>query len=191
MPRALRFGWGLPRDCARSGGRARNLGKNGTIFAERVQGRQPTTAEDPITSPHPSDLPRNVVDEGSRFVVVLPAEPRSAQHARSMVLAACNRWHAGEVCADTELVVTELVANAVRHAGTEITIRLASMVGTPGGVRAEVSDCSTRPVRPRRAGGMEESGRGLFLVDMLSSRWGATANKNGKTIWAEIVPDLP
>ena len=145
--------------------------------------------EDLISSPSPFDLPRHVVDEGSRFVAVLPAEARSAAHARSMVMAACQRWHAGEVCADTELVVTELVANAVRHAGTEITIRLASLAGTPGGVRAEVSDFSTRPVRPRRADGLEESGRGLFLVDMLSSRWGATATRTGKTVWAEIVPE--
>jgi anti-sigma regulatory factor (Ser/Thr protein kinase) len=130
-----------------------------------------------------------VVDEGTRFVAVLPAEPRSAQHARSMVLAACIRWDAGDVCADTELVVTELVANAVRHAGTEITVRLAALAETPGGVRAEVSDSSTRPVRPRQAGGLEESGRGLFLVDMLSSRWGATATEDGKTVWAEIIPD--
>lgn len=130
-----------------------------------------------------------MVDEGTRLVAVLPAELRSAQHARSMVLAACARWDATDVCADTELVVTELVANAVRHAGTEITIRLAVLTEIPGGVRAEVSDSSTRPVRPRRADGLAESGRGLFLVDMLASRWGATATQDGKTVWAEIIPD--
>ena len=105
-----------------------------------------------------------------------------------------DAWHARvgtpkRVCADTELVVTELVANAVRHAGTEITVRLAALAGVPGGVRAEVSDQSTRPVRPRHANALEESGRGLFLVDILSSRWGADATSDGKTVWAEIEPD--
>lgn len=149
----------------------------------------PQLAEDLIASPDPAHLPRDLVDEGSGFVAVLPAEPQSAQRARSMVLEACTRWDAGKVCADTELVVTELVANAVRHAGTAIVVRLVELTETPGGVRAEVSDSSTRPVRPRHAGGLEESGRGLLLVDLLSRRWGETATESGKTVWAEIVPD--
>ena len=159
-----------------------------------VHRSQPIDAEDPIASQPGSfsapNLPSDVIDEGHRVVIVLPAEPRSAAHARSLVTAACRRWHSEQVCADTELVVTELVANAVRHAGTEITVRLELLVGTPGGVRAEVSDSSTRPVRPRHANALEESGRGLFLVDVLSSRWGADASGEGKTVWAEIVPDL-
>jgi anti-sigma regulatory factor (Ser/Thr protein kinase) len=151
--------------------------------------------EDTIPS-HPGrldqrDLPHAVTDEGNRLVAVLPAEPRSAAHARSLVLVACSRWDADEVSSDAELVVTELVANAVRHAGSEITVRLAALAATPGGVRAEVSDRSTRPVRPRHATMLEEDGRGLFLVDTLSSRWGAEATTDGKTIWAELVPDPP
>jgi anti-sigma regulatory factor (Ser/Thr protein kinase) len=131
-----------------------------------------------------------VIDEGNRLIVVLPSEARSAAHARVLVLAACRRWHADRVCSDAELVVTELVANAVRHAGTEITIRLAVLEGERGGVRAEVSDSSTRPVRPRHARALAESGRGLFLVDTLSTRWGADATSEGKTVWAELVPDI-
>jgi anti-sigma regulatory factor (Ser/Thr protein kinase) len=161
-------------------------------MGERVHRGQPIHAEDLIASQPRSfgaaHLPTSVVDEGHRMVIVLPAEPRSAAHARSLVTAACTRWQAEQVCADTELVVTELVANAVRHAGTEITVRLAVIVGVPGGVRAEVSDSSTRPVRPRHANPLEESGRGLFLVDTLSSRWGADATTEGKTVWAELVP---
>ena len=122
------------------------------------------------------------------MMIVLPADPRSAARARSLVTAACSRWQAEQVCADTELVVTELVANAIRHAVTEITVRLAIIVGIPGGVRAEVSDLSTRPVRPRQVNALEESGRGLFLVDILSSRWGADATHEGKTVWAELIP---
>jgi anti-sigma regulatory factor (Ser/Thr protein kinase) len=135
--------------------------------------------------------PIAVIDEGTRLIAVLPAEALSAARARSLVTTACQRWAADKVRADAELVVTELVANAVRHAGSEITIRLAALDGTPGGVRAEVSDSSTRPARPRHANALEESGRGLYLVDQLSSRWGADATTGGKTIWAEIVPDQP
>jgi anti-sigma regulatory factor (Ser/Thr protein kinase) len=130
-----------------------------------------------------------VIDEGNRLIAVLPAEPRSAARARILVGTACSRWDAHQVCSDAELVVTELVANAVRHAGTQITVRLAVLEGQRGGVRAEVSDSSIRPVRPRHANAMEESGRGLFLVDTLSTRWGADATTEGKTVWAEIVPD--
>jgi anti-sigma regulatory factor (Ser/Thr protein kinase) len=133
-------------------------------------------------------MPRSVVDEGDRLVAVLPADPQSAAEARSLVLVVCNRWHADEVCSDTELVVTELIANAVRHAGTEIVVRLARLTSLRG-VRAEVTDHSTRPVRPRQAGALSENGRGLFLVDTLSSRWGADATSEGKTVWAEIIPD--
>lgn len=129
-----------------------------------------------------------MIDEGSRLIAILPAEARSASEARLLVLTACRRWGASRVCADAELVVTELVANAVRHAGTEITVRLAELKNSPGGVRAEVSDSSRRPVRPRHANALEESGRGLFLVDKLSSRWGADATTEGKTVWAEIIP---
>ncbi|BEP14583.1 hypothetical protein acdb102_28940 [Acidothermaceae bacterium B102] len=161
-------------------------------MSERVDPGQPIHAEDPIASqpgsPSAPNLPTAVIDEGSRVIIVLPAEPRSAAHARSLVTVACSRWQAEQVCADTELVVTELVANAVRHAGTEITVRLAAIAGTPGGVRAEVSDSSTRPVRPRQASALEESGRGLLLVDILSSRWGADATTEGKTVWAELIP---
>lgn len=128
------------------------------------------------------------MDEGDQLVAVLPAEPQSAAEARSLVLVACSRWHAQAVRSDTELVVTELIANAVRHAGTEIVVRL-SLLRDNGGVRAEVTDRSTRPVRPRHVGTMSEHGRGLFLIDTLSSRWGADATGDGKTVWAEIIPD--
>jgi anti-sigma regulatory factor (Ser/Thr protein kinase) len=134
-------------------------------------------------------LPDIVIDEGNLLIAVLPSEPRSAAQARSLVLVACNRWDAHDVAGDAELVVTELVANAVRHAKTDITVRLAALAGAPGGVRAEVSDGSRRPVRPRYAAALEEGGRGLFLVDILSTRWGADATAEGKTVWAEIIPD--
>jgi anti-sigma regulatory factor (Ser/Thr protein kinase) len=165
----------------------------GTKFAGGVDpGHTKARTEDVIAS-HPgrsaaAGLPHDVIDEGDRLIAVLPAEPRSAARARNLVLVACTRWDAGQVAADAELVVTELVANAVRHAGTEITVRMATLHDVPGGVRAEVSDCSTRPVRPRHASAFEESGRGLFLVDTLSHRWGAEATPDGKTVWAEIVP---
>lgn len=133
-------------------------------------------------------MPRSVVDEGDRLVVVLPAEPQSAAEGRSLVLVACNRWNADDVCSDAELVITELIANAVRHAGTEIVVRLVQLESN-GGVRAEVTDQSTRPVRRRQLEALSESGRGLFLVDLLSTRWGADATTEGKTVWAEIVPD--
>ena len=172
----------------------RNPGNIGMILLGRVDLGQPSTEKrDVIASPparSPRRLPDDVLDDGNQLSAVLPAQPHSAADARSLVFLACNRWAAAGICGDAQLVVTELVANAVHHAGTDITVRLTRIKDTPGGLRAEVSDTSTRPVRPRHAQSLEEGGRGLFLVDTLSSRWGAEANGHGKTVWAEIIPDV-
>lgn len=95
-----------------------------------------------------------------------------------------------EVCAtrpalydDAALLVTELVSNAVRHAGTDVVVRayLATDV-----LRLEVIDGSRRPVRARVAAHSEEGGRGLVLVDALADRWGVDARSDGKQVWVEL-----
>lgn len=102
-----------------------------------------------------------------------------------MVVTACCSWGLASICDDVALVVTELVANAVRHAGTDIEISVAHITD---GVRLEVRDGSTRPLRPRAALSSDEGGRGLLLVDALSSRYGVLGDANGKSVWVELVP---
>ncbi|MGB8650382.1 MAG: ATP-binding protein [Mycobacteriales bacterium] len=119
-------------------------------------------------------------------VAVLPPVAASATLARELVTARCRDWHVEGLSDDAALVVTELVGNAVRHAGTEVVLRMDKI---PSGVRLEVSDASTRPLRPRSASRGEEGGRGLLLVDALSTRYGVEAEPRGKRVWAELLAE--
>ena len=112
-----------------------------------------------------------------------PAEPRTVGVARAAVQESCQRWGYGQLSADAELIVSELVCNAVRHAGTDIGLTL---ITRREGLRLEVSDSSTRPIRPRIATPSDEGGRGLALVDALASHHGVRNSPGGKTVWAEL-----
>lgn len=113
----------------------------------------------------------------------LPPRAASASVARELVVCACHEWGRDLFVDDLSLVVTELVANAVRHAGTELEVRLINL---EDGIRLEVHDGSTRPLRPRPASLVEEGGRGLMLVDALASRYGVEGEPDGKRVWVEM-----
>ena len=112
-----------------------------------------------------------------------PAEPRTVGVARAAVQESCQRWGYGGLCEDAKLIVSELVCNAVRHAGTDIGL---TVMTRRCGLRLEVSDGSTRPIRPRIAAPSDEGGRGLALVDALASHHGVRRSPGGKTVWAEL-----
>jgi len=116
-------------------------------------------------------------------VAVLPPRAASAARAREFATGQCRQWGMASLCDDIALVVTELVANAVRHAGTDIEI---SVTHLSKGVRLEVRDGSTRPLRPRAALSSDEGGRGLLLVDALSTRYGVLGEPDGKRVWVEL-----
>lgn len=127
------------------------------------------------------------MDLDGELIEVLPAVASSARRARELSTERCQAWGVAGLSADVALVVTELVANAVRHAGSAVTLRLVPL---SGGLRLEVADGSTRPLRPRSADADAENGRGLMLVDALSTRYGVEADPTGKRVWAELhVPD--
>jgi anti-sigma regulatory factor (Ser/Thr protein kinase) len=115
----------------------------------------------------------------------LEFEPRAdaARLARELVSAACARWHREELAESAHVAVTELVNNAVVHAGTPVTVHVA--------VRGDelfiaVRDRSTEPLRPRKAAPTSYGGRGLMLLDAMSSRWGCTPREDGKVVWAVL-----
>ena len=118
------------------------------------------------------------------LVAVLPPRASSASAAREIVTGRCAAWGLESLCDDAALVVTELVANAVRHAGTDIELRVQQILG---GLRLEVRDGSTRPLRPRPALSSDEGGRGLMLVDALANRYGVAGEPEGKRVWVELV----
>lgn len=87
-----------------------------------------------------------------------------------------------EVCERACLVVTELISNAVLHAGGVRDVRIAHGRDV---MRIEVADCSQQ-MPQMGAGGSAMGGRGLRIVSALSSRWGADATPGGKVVWAEL-----
>lgn len=84
---------------------------------------------------------------------------------------------------DVELLATETATNAMRHAGTEATV-IVRYLGDR--VRVEVGDGSTALPHVRTPRLDETGGRGLSLVETLSSRWGVTPTAGGKRVWFEV-----
>lgn len=122
-------------------------------------------------------------EDRRELVAILPALTTSAKRARDLSTDRCRAWGVAGLADDVALVVTELVSNAIRHAGTEVQLRLVPL---PHGVRLEVADGSTRPLRPRPLKQDAEGGRGLVLVDALATRYGVEADATGKRVWAEL-----
>ena len=121
---------------------------------------------------------------GADVDLVLDAVPRSVTVARHAVRAALSAVAAPvEVTEDVLLLVSELVTNAILHAGTDVRV---SATVTPGRVLVAVSDDDPEhaPHRPDR-GRMATSGRGIGLVDLLSSAWGIEIGPQSKVVWFE------
>lgn len=117
-------------------------------------------------------------------VVDLPAELSSAGRARRFVAECASQMGRDGVVELAQLLVSELVTNAVAHAGTPVAIQCAP---TDGGLRVSVWDGSSHLPRPEQPDAWAERGRGLVLVDTLASRWGADPQPgNGKSVWFEL-----
>ncbi|MDB1087101.1 SpoIIE family protein phosphatase [Streptomyces sp. ACA25] len=112
----------------------------------------------------------------------LPCRPEAVRQARELTGRQLHKWDLSELACGTELLVSELVTNAVRYGGGDRVhlrlIRDRSLI-------CEVSDHSNSSPRIRRAGTTEEGGRGLFLVAQYSRAWGTRYTEQGKTVWAE------
>ncbi|MGW6707702.1 ATP-binding SpoIIE family protein phosphatase [Streptomyces sp. NPDC054956] len=111
----------------------------------------------------------------------LEADLSLVGHARELVVGQLSDWELDELGFVTELVVSELVTNAIRYAGGPVGLRLIR----DRVLVCEVSDPSSTQPRLRRARETDEGGRGLFLVAQLTDRWGCRFTGTGKTIWTE------
>ncbi|MFG3289609.1 SpoIIE family protein phosphatase [Streptomyces sp. NPDC048179] len=107
--------------------------------------------------------------------------PVAAGEARRHVRRQLADWHLDDLVMTTELVVSELVGNVIRHARGPIRLRLLHSRC----LTCEVSDSSLTTPRIRRARDTDEGGRGLQLVAALSQRWGTRYTTDGKCIWTE------
>jgi anti-sigma regulatory factor (Ser/Thr protein kinase) len=118
--------------------------------------------------------------------VTLPPHPASVGRARRF-LVECLRSAGINDVDDPQLVVSELVTNAVIHARTEIVVRVVP--GDDGGVRVEVLDGSSEVPGPRLASAGANDGRGLTLVDHFTPKWGVDRIPTGKVVWFVVPPD--
>ncbi|MFB6815325.1 SpoIIE family protein phosphatase [Streptomyces sp. NPDC056347] len=114
------------------------------------------------------------------------ADPVAVARVRQDAARQLRDWGLEELVFTTELVLSELVTNAIRHAGGPVEVRLIRAKQ----LTCEVSDPSATQPRMRRALLTDEGGRGLYLVAQLTTRWGSRYTRHGKTIWAEQpIPD--
>lgn len=106
--------------------------------------------------------------------------------ARRFAVSTICRWGMSDLGDDVELLVSELVTNAVVHASGGGVVHCLE---TPTGVRIDVADCSTTEPRIGEPKITDLSGRGLGMVDRVSESWGVDRRPDGNTVWFELLTD--
>lgn len=117
--------------------------------------------------------------QGSPF----PNDASSAGGARRFVTTTLEGWGLGELAEVASLLVSELVSNALLHAGTELDVHLRR---ADGRLRVEVHDRSPRLPERKYYSTSSVTGRGLVFVSELSQAWGFEPTDSGKVVWFEL-----
>ncbi|MGW1004505.1 SpoIIE family protein phosphatase [Streptomyces sp. NPDC002520] len=112
----------------------------------------------------------------------LDSTPSVVARVRKQTDEQLSAWGLDEAAFSTELIVSELVTNAIRYGRPPIRLRLIHQDST---LICEVYDSSGSTPHMRRARMFDEGGRGLLLVAQLAARWGTRHDRIGKTVWAE------
>ena len=115
-----------------------------------------------------------------------PSELSSAAAARRFAATTLRSWGRDDLIESTELLLSELVVNAVLHAASAVTVELHLR---PGSLRVEVTDASATPPAPRPVDPVAVTGRGLLIVDALATSWGVDPAPPGKVVWFELAVD--
>ncbi|WP_437066626.1 SpoIIE family protein phosphatase [Streptomyces sp. enrichment culture] len=111
----------------------------------------------------------------------VPSDPAKVSRVRAAVTGRLTEWGLEELVFTTELVLSELVTNAIRYGAEPIRVRVLF----DRTLICEVFDSSSTAPHLRYAAMTDEGGRGLFLVAQLAERWGTRYVPGGKVIWAE------
>ncbi|MEW2486959.1 SpoIIE family protein phosphatase [Streptomyces sp. NPDC048411] len=118
----------------------------------------------------------------------IPALPAAVSALRAEVFEKLADWNLEETAFTTELILSELVTNAIRYAAPPVHLRLLRDTN----LVVEVSDGSSTSPHLRYATAMDEGGRGIFLVAQFAERWGTRFTPTGKIVWAEqSAPSVP
>ncbi|MEV5122355.1 SpoIIE family protein phosphatase [Streptomyces decoyicus] len=117
----------------------------------------------------------------------LPADPALVSGIRAAVTRQLAEWGLHEVVFATELLLSELVTNAIRYGTEPLQVRLLH----DRTLVCEVSDAGSTAPHLRHAASTDEGGRGLFLVAQLAQAWGTRYTAGGKVIWAECALESP
>ncbi|MFH9349125.1 SpoIIE family protein phosphatase [Kitasatospora sp. NPDC017646] len=142
---------------------------------------------DALVPPHPSDdiallVARTRLFEPSQVATWdVPDDFSAVSRLRNACGDQLTAWDLEELTFTTELILSELITNALRHGTEPIRVRMlrdTSLV-------CEVSDGSSTAPHLRYADATDEGGRGLFLVAQMAGRWGTRYTARGKVIWAE------
>ncbi len=116
----------------------------------------------------------------------LPADPRAARYARAVVAEALAGSRCARLLDVAQLLVSELVGNAVRHAYGAVRMKVMC---SESELTVAVEDPSPEPPRPPDSGchdELAEGGRGICLLDQLSTAWGTAPANPGKSVWFRL-----
>ncbi|MFJ2132965.1 SpoIIE family protein phosphatase [Streptomyces sp. NPDC087228] len=117
----------------------------------------------------------------------VPFDPAAVAGMRAAVVEKVDDWGLSELAFAMELLLSELITNALRYGSAPVTVRLLY----DRTLTCEVADSSSTSPHLRDAAAMDEGGRGLFLVARLAERWGTRYTPQGKVIWAEMTLPRP
>jgi PAS domain S-box-containing protein len=171
----------------------RDLDAGLDLLREALAGPAATLEEicDRVLSTVPPDPPTDdivlilartsLLDAGQVRTWPMPVDPEAVAGARRMACEQVASWGLDELAFPTELIVSELVTNAIRYGNPPIQLRLIR----GDTLVCEVSDGSSTAPHLRRARTFDEGGRGLMLVAQIAERWGSRQTPTGKTIWTE------
>lgn len=143
------------------------------------------------SAPEPVDQrpPGRLSPDGDKrwTLSAVPPRPDRVPFVRRQARDVLREWGVDEIAPEVELLLTELVTNAVKHARTSFTV---VMTWSGWQLRCEVSDADPLPPQPQLTRRPERTGgRGFLLVDSMSSGWGVDMHGQGKTVWFNLTVD--
>lgn len=118
----------------------------------------------------------------------LAADPTAVRSGRHLLVQVCQAQGTSATVVDVAvLLVSEVVTNALLHGRSRPRLTVTPLAG--GGLYVGVGDDNSRMPVMRKDDPDAQDGRGLHLLDMLSSRWGVRPDPPGKVVWFELDPD--